>query len=129
MTNKESNYLLIFKISILISLSFVACNESNNKANQETEQLELIHEFIMNEPTEIGTWGGHTIYEGGFSGIYYIPNSEFEFYIINDRGLNIPIEDSAVGKSKEIKVFPFPDYAQKLIRVKGLKNEMVIKEV
>jgi hypothetical protein len=132
MTKKSSNYLLIFSLSILISLSFVACDGSNNKAldsNQEADKLELIYEFVMNEPPEIGVWGGLTIYEGGFSGIYYIPNTEFEFYIINDRGLNIPIEDSAVGKGKEIKVFPFPDYAQKLIRVKGLKNEIVIKEV
>lgn len=80
---------------------------------------------IENLP-KIGKYKGATFYEGGFSGLYYLPNTEYEFLIITDRGPNIPAEKHGIANGKKAKIFPFENYAPKIFKAKLENGKCVI---
>jgi len=111
------------KIIGSILLQVFGSNQIIEAQNITTNSHKLLGVYTLKTPEKIGNWEGTNFFEGGFSGIAHIPGTDNEFYLINDRGPNIPISDSS-NKNENIKLFPFPNYAQKLVRVK-LKNEEI----
>lgn len=104
----------------------VSCNQKDS-IKDIGKPLTLIKQVCIEESPSIGAWEGIEFYEGGFSGIYYIEGSKYEFYLINDRGPNIPAKKHPLAEGKEVKVFPFPDYSQKLVHIKtDLKSIKVL---
>jgi hypothetical protein len=114
-----TQFYIIFAVIFLA----VGCQEKDFDGKQIDESLQF---FVLENPEEIGTWNDLTFYEGGFSGLYYIPNTTYEFILINDRGPNFPIEDDALTSGKEIKLFPFPTYTQKLVHVRARNGKLEI---
>jgi len=94
--------------------------------NEIPTAQEVVMEFTYENPARIGTWHDWDFYEGGFSGLYYIPNTHYEFILINDRGPNIPITDTLLTAGEEVKLFPFPDYTQKLVHVKASNGRLEV---
>lgn len=84
--------------------------------------------YCWDAPT-LGEWAGLTIREGGASGLARIPGSDREFWMITDRGPNIPADQHPLAAGRTIKLFPFPDYAQKLIRFRLEAGAMVLMDM
>jgi len=106
-----------------------SCSQKNKESDAGLKDLKNSTEvFTLENPPEIGTWQGSKFYEGGFSGLYYIPGTNYEFYIVNDRGPNLEVQDS-LDPNKHIKLFPFPDYSQKLVRVRAEKNKLIVLQI
>jgi len=61
---------------------------------------------------------GQTLYEGGISGLHYIPGTDREFLAVGDRGPNADAgsHPNATGTTL---LFPKPDYAPKVTRFKA----------
>lgn len=77
---------------------------------------------------EIGIFQNITFYEGGFSGLTYIPGTDGkEFYTHSDRGVNIDAKNSLCTPTYD-KIYAFPTYAPKIHRVKIENNEITIIE-
>lgn len=72
--------------------------------------------FDLSGTELIGTVNGLDIHEAGVSGMYHVPGTTNEFYVVGDRGPNADANNHplAVG---ETKVFVFPDYAPKMHRM------------
>lgn len=96
---------------------------SNKHVSDRTEAA------CLQEPPLIGAFNGVEVFEGGFSGMHYIPGTKLEFYLINDRGPNIPMPQNDSKTDAEIKVFPFPEYTQKLVRVRMNSDNLEVLEV
>jgi uncharacterized protein YjiK len=116
-----------FKLLPIFILMVQSCatkpSEKNDEPNKKSFEI-----FTLDNPPEIGTWDEVVFYEGGFSGLYYIAGSDNEFYLVNDRGPNMVIEDT-LNKNAHIKFFPFPEYAQKLVRVKLENNKIIVLRI
>ncbi|MDX2195956.1 MAG: choice-of-anchor I family protein [Cytophagales bacterium] len=64
------------------------------------------------------------IYEGGFSGLHYIPGTNgMEYYTLGDRGPNV--EADAANGNILTKLFPFPTYAPKYHRIRLMGNNTI----
>jgi hypothetical protein len=114
-----------FFIPILSLALIVVTSCDDTKYKNGNNELDItVETYVLNTPPLIGDYEGVTFFEGGFSGIYYIPDSNNEYYLINDRGPNIPASNHPQAGNREIKLFPFPYYSQKLTRVK-LENGQV----
>jgi hypothetical protein len=106
------------KFCLLFLLSFLfSCNSESNK------NIELLNLCIENSP-KISSFENETLYEGGFSGLAYIPNSDNEFFTVTDRGPNTQLNDSSNTINKVL--FPIPHYTQKIIRLKLENNKFKI---
>lgn len=68
------------------------------------------------QSSELIGFAGLPIYEGGISGMFTVPGSSNEFYVIGDRGPNADANNSPLAQG-ETKVFVFPDYAPKMHRM------------
>jgi hypothetical protein len=66
---------------------------------------------------------GQTIFEGGISGLHYIPGTDKEFYAVGDRGPNAAAgsHPNATGTTL---LFPKPDYAPKVTRFQSRKRRL-----
>jgi hypothetical protein len=115
------NSILIF---ITANLLFTSCSNLSENDNSTSQTEVSVETFTLDNPPIIGEYENVLFREGGFSGMYYIPGTDNEFYLINDRGPNIPANNSTHANGKQVKIFPFPDYSQKLVRVK-LENDNV----
>ncbi|TND08336.1 MAG: hypothetical protein FD123_2367 [Bacteroidetes bacterium] len=71
----------------------------------------------------IGNYQGNNLYEGGFSGLHCIPGTNMEFYVNSDRGPNLDA-GSHPNASGTTLLFPFPNYAPKIHRIK-LQNDSI----
>jgi hypothetical protein len=80
--------------------------------------------YELKTPPLIGTFRGVTIREGGISGIHHIRGTQSEFYLITDRGPNADAKEANAGN--ETILFPFPDYAPKIFRVRALGDSLRI---
>jgi hypothetical protein len=118
----------------LIILLFANCS------SEQTHQIEKSHEnliieasvsvFCMNDAPEIGTFQNQLLREGGFSGLHYIPGSDLEFYIVTDRGPNVSLKNLPnVPKDEHVMFFPFPDYSQKIMRIKLEDSTIRVLEI
>lgn len=112
-------YLFTFYVFIL------ACNPNAKTEiiQTKTENIQL-EKVCLENPFTIGTANEIEFYEGGFSGLTAIPNSQNEFLSISDRGPNLEFKADSI--ETEIKVFPFPNYHPKIFRLQLNKNELQI---
>jgi hypothetical protein len=112
-----------FYIALIPALFLLACSGNGNKNDRETnESLSFeMQQFCINESKMLGSFDEIELYEGGFSGLIYIPGSDLEFFTVTDRGPNALIKE-IMGKESHI-LFPLPDYTQKIIRLKLENNE------
>lgn len=126
----NNSFCSIVLCSFLI-LGLSSCDEpaTSNSPQESDKGLNHPTKACINEPPVIGDFEGVEVFEGGFSGIHYIPGTDHEFYIINDRGPNIPLPQNASPDGGEIKLFPFPEYSQKLVRVKMHEGNLEVLEV
>lgn len=111
-----------------MSLVIVSCSnhEQKSEGTDEAFTFEMTSTCLVNTP-EIGVFEGHSIFEGGFSGLIYIPGSDLEFFTVSDRGPNTSMKYFL--KNKNVMLFPFPDYTQKIIRLKLEKNQLKIQSI
>lgn len=103
-------FLLISLFSALYSLLGCASNSE--------EKSDSMKKYCLENPPAIGTFEGLDVFEGGISGLAYIPETDMEFYLINDRGPNLDLTNHPEANGQNVKVFPFADYAPKIFRAK-----------
>ena len=109
-------YLFIVGFStVLLSACTTSISEDTLHSPKTTPEVK---QYCFEDLATIGEWNDFKLTEGGFSGIYFIPGTDLEFYMINDRGPNIPMSQLPLANGREVKVFPFPAYAQKLVHFK-----------
>lgn len=84
-----------------------------------------VDNYLLTDSTMIGNYNGDPFYEGGYSGLHYIPGTTNEFYVMTDRGPNLDATShpSATGTTL---LFPFPTYAPKIHRVKAQGDSIVV---
>lgn len=110
-----------FRISSVIlplSILLFSCGENRVANNEDTGGQSAYLKVCFEEMPAIGEWQGIRIYEGGFSGLHLVKGTTNEFLLVNDRGPNVPAHKLARSEGRSVKVFPFPDYTQKLVHVK-----------
>ncbi|MCG2610391.1 esterase-like activity of phytase family protein [Flavobacterium sp. SM15] len=119
------------KKTVLFALSMLSFG-----ALQAQITLESTHENL-NSAT-IGVFQGITFREGGFSAMQYIPNTNgTEFWIVTDRGVNIDAANANTSATTSAqyptgcvptydKIYAFPSYAPKIMRIKIVGNEVQI---
>jgi hypothetical protein len=119
-----------FFSTVVITTLFVACHNGGADPISESDVAEtvpLTYEVelkCIENPAFIGEFMGVNIAEGGFSGLTFIPGTEWEFFAVTDRGPN-----TSLGKflgEKGGMLFPFPDYAQKIVRLKWSAEELQV---
>nr|WP_294937620.1 esterase-like activity of phytase family protein [uncultured Flavobacterium sp.] len=98
--------------------------------------LESTHENLSS--ATIGVFQGITFREGGFSAMQYIPNTNgTEFWIVTDRGVNVDAANANTSATPSAqypsgcvptydKIYAFPSYAPKIMRIKIVGNEVQI---
>lgn len=102
LSNEISGTLSVFQIEL-------------DRTNNDEVALET---FDYNTTTPIVDFQDATIFEGGISGLHYIPGTDKEFYAVGDRGPNADasLHPNATGTTL---LFPAPDYAPKVTRFKA----------
>lgn len=73
----------------------------------------------------IGNYNGMTFHEGGISGLHHVKDTDDEFYMITDRGVNAIANNHALATGAT-KFFPFPTYSPKIFKVKAIENNLNI---
>lgn len=91
---------------------------------QSRAQINKLQDYQNFRSAPIGTFQGINFREGGFSGLYPIPNTDGrEFWTISDRGVNVDAANAnpAACRPTYDKIYGFPSYAPKIhrIRVQG----------
>ncbi len=109
-------------LSMLLFL-LAGCSSEKNKKSTD-DQNSSYKKFELLSPPEIGDFQGMKFYEGGFSSLSYIPGSNLEFYAVNDRGPNLEMNDHPKAEGNEVKLFPFPDYSPKVVRLRVRNNTL-----
>jgi hypothetical protein len=71
---------------------------------------------------------GQTIFEGGISGLHYIPGTDREFYAVGDRGPNADAGNHPNATGTTL-LFPQPDYAPKVTRFKAENGAWNIQSI
>jgi hypothetical protein len=66
----------------------------------------------------ITQYQGETIFDGGISGLHYIPGTDLEFYAVSDRGPNADANNHPNASGTTL-LFPAPDYAPLITRFKA----------
>ena len=106
---KKLTFILTFS-----SLLFISCDKKKQVAKAQINEIKS-ELFCFEKPASIGETNGVEFFEGGFSGLYYDKNEDI-FYTITDRGPNLKHKVDSI--SEEVKIFPFPEYQQKIIQLK-----------
>src|SRR6476620_1703786 len=97
--------------------------------SQLQAQVNLVHHYENKDSAKIGRCQNITFKEGGFSSLVYIPGTNGkEFWTVTDRGVNIEAENGNANakpsdkyancKPTYDKIYPFPNYAPKIMRLK-----------
>jgi hypothetical protein len=101
-------------------------------------QINLVDTYSNITSPTVGTFQNITFREGGFSGLNYIPNTNgTEFWTVTDRGVNIDAANANTGATFSSqfptgcvptydKIYGFPTYAPKIMRIKIVGNEVQI---
>lgn len=105
-------------------LAFSACGSEQEVQQANEEDRVIVQKFHFEDLPLIGEFEGVKVFEGGFSGLHYIPGSDMEFYAINDRGPNVKANKHPLADGADAKLMPFADYKQKIFRLK-LDDEFV----
>ncbi|MGX7667883.1 esterase-like activity of phytase family protein [Flavobacterium pedocola] len=116
---------------LLLTVSILSLGSLNAQIT-----LESTHENLSS--ATIGTFQGITFREGGFSAMQYIPNTNgTEFWIVTDRGVNVDAANANTSATPSAqypsgcvptydKIYAFPSYAPKIMRIKIVGNEVQI---
>lgn len=95
-------------------------------ALETRSQVVSIDTFRIKQSVLIGNYQNIDFFEGGFSGITVVPGTNgTEFYINSDRGPNIDSKNAACTPTYD-KMYPFPNYAPKIHRVKIQGDSILI---
>lgn len=119
------------KLIVIIIISFTT---------QIKSQIALTNIYENSTSQTIGTFQGITFREGGFSSLQYIPNTNgTEFWTVTDRGVNIDAANANTGATPSAqhptcvptydKVYAFPTYAPKIMRLKIVGNDVQIVQM
>ncbi|MBK9018344.1 MAG: choice-of-anchor I family protein [Saprospiraceae bacterium] len=76
----------------------------------------------------IADFQGETIFDGGISGLHYIPGTDLEFYAVSDRGPNA-VATSHPNATGTTLLFPAPDYAPLITRFKAENGAWTVQEI
>lgn len=110
---------------ILFILFISACSNSENKIQTKA----LNGEYCLSAPPEIGIWKNQMFYEGGFSGLRSRVEADTHFfYVVTDRGINIPAHNSDLADGQMVKIFPFPDYSPRIFKLFLEKGELNVSQ-
>ncbi|MBL7973351.1 MAG: esterase-like activity of phytase family protein, partial [Candidatus Kapabacteria bacterium] len=92
-------------------------------------QITKLNDYTNTSSAIIGTYQGITFREGGFSGLYPVPNTNGqEFWVCSDRGVNIDAANAnpLACRPTYDKIYAFPSYAPKIHRVRILNGKVQI---
>jgi hypothetical protein len=111
--------------SILMSLSILLFASTFS-----TAQISVLKDYQNTSSPTIGTFMGVSFREGGFSGMYPIPNTNgTEFWVLSDRGVNVDCANANLSTCRPTydKMYAFPTFAPKIyrIRLKGTSVEIL----
>jgi hypothetical protein len=84
-------------------------------------QISILKDYKNYTSAPIGTFQGINFREGGFSGAYYVPNTNGkEFWVCSDRGVNVDAANANPSGCTPTydKIYSFPSYAPKIHRVR-----------
>lgn len=84
--------------------------------------------FDYTPTTEITQWNGQPIYDGGLSGLHYIPGTDREFYTLSDRGPNADASSHPNATGTTL-LFPAPDYAPLITRFKAENGAFTVQSI
>lgn len=128
--NFNSRKLIIMKLKTYLkgfvysaTLALLGCHSADS-TKQKGKENSLIGKFELTSSPEIGKFQNTVFYEGGFSSLTYIPGSNLEFYAVTDRGPNLEMNEHPGAGGAEVKLFPFPGYSPKVVRLKVRNNEL-----
>ena len=82
----------------------------------QAQDIRLTKYTFRNAPA-IGVSDAGTLFEGGFSGLYYVPGSGNEFYTVTDRGPNA--DAVSINNGVPALYFPFPKFNPKIFRIRA----------
>ena len=102
--------------SILMSLGILLFASTFSKA-----QIGVLKDYQNTSSPTIGTFMGVNFREGGFSGMYPIPNTNGkEFWVISDRGVNVDCGSANLSTCRPTydKMYAFPTFAPKIYRIR-----------
>lgn len=102
---------------------FASCTNESKKVSK----IKVSSTSCLDNSVVIGVYENQELFEGGFSGLVYIPGTDLEFYTVTDRGPNTHISESENGDVSML--FPVRDYVQKIIRLKFQNNTFKIISV
>lgn len=84
-------------------------------------QINKLKDYQNYYSAPIGTFQGINFREGGFSGLFPVPNTNGkEFWTISDRGVNVDAANAnpAACRPTYDKIYGFPNYAPKIHRIR-----------
>jgi len=121
---------IILFLSVILIMSCKSAPQKDKTSNTGEDTLSIVMEkYFLEEPPLIGSFEGLELFEGGISGMVYIPGTDLEFYLINDRGPNMDMRNHENAKGQNVKLFPFPEYTQKIFHVKVIDNQLQILDI
>jgi secreted PhoX family phosphatase len=102
--------------SILISFLVLLMTQSETKA-----QIKLLKDYQNTSSATIGTFMGVNFREGGFSGMFPIPNTNgTEYWVLSDRGVNVDCGNANLSGCRPTydKMYAFPTFSPSIYRVR-----------
>ncbi|NUQ24608.1 MAG: esterase-like activity of phytase family protein [Saprospiraceae bacterium] len=84
--------------------------------------------FDYTPATQIVDWNGQPIFDGGISGLHYIPGTDNEFYAVSDRGPNADAGNHPNATGTTL-LFPKPDYAPVITRFKAENGAWTVQSI
>ena len=113
--------------SILMSLSILLIANTLSKA-----QIGVLKDYQNTSSPLIGTFMGVNFREGGFSGMFPIPNTNgTEFWVLSDRGVNVDCGSANLSTCRPTydKMYAFPLFSPAIyrIRLNGTSVEILKK--
>lgn len=99
--------------------------------NQATAQIKILQDFKNNVSAPIGNFQQINFREGGFSGLFPIPNTNGkEFWTCSDRGVNVDAANAnpAACRPTYDKIYGFINYAPKIHRIRVNGDSLQILE-
>lgn len=95
-------------------ITIAAIVTSCSSKQSSNDEAVTINAYSFAQLPLIGLRDSNAVYEGGFSGLHYIPGTEYEFFMVNDRGPNV---DASTITGEAAKVLPFPTYGPSIFHV------------
>lgn len=109
-----------FCITFISAFVLLGCTETKPSGSEYAISIDIYP--FQNLPL-IGLADSLQVFEGGFSGLHYIPGTAYEFYMVNDRGPNVKASAYMNG---DAKVLPFPSYGPAIFHMALREGKMHI---